>query len=484
MLRTLGTTRREVFVLVLSEAAAIGLVGTLLGTLAGLALGRYLVGLVSQTINDLYFVVSVTQVAIDAWSLAKGAALGLGATLLATLAPAFEATGAVPGLALARSEIESRAHRAVPRSTAAGGALLGIGLLLLLAGGGVAVGFAGLFAILLACALLTPAATLLLMRALEPLAGLLFGRFGRMATRGVSAALSRTAVAIAALMMAVSVTVGVDLMIRSFRQTVTKWLGYSLPADLYLTVAGSGSGSPAGARFVPEHLDRLRGLEGVDRVNSIRYFQMPQADGGSRRGLAIDIDERSFDAFSFESGDPGAAWPAFQRGAAVLVSEPWATRYGGAPGTEVELRSPAGARRLPIAGVYYDYSSDQGVVMLSRDLYSRLWDDRSVDAVSLFAAPGTELGALAAAARGAVGDGRRIEVRTTRALRDRSLEVFDRTFAITAVLRLLAVSGRLHRRAERADGAATRARPRARRAARAGTDAWPALAAGAAARPG
>ncbi len=113
-LRALGVTRGEVFALVLGEAAAVALLGTAAGLGAGVLLGRELVRLVTQTINDLYFVLSVRELAVPPLTLAKGAALGIGATLLAALAPAIEATQAPPRAVLTRSTLEARLRKALP----------------------------------------------------------------------------------------------------------------------------------------------------------------------------------------------------------------------------------------------------------------------------------------------------------------------------------------------------------------------------------
>ena len=71
-------------------------------------------------------------------------------------------------------------------------------------------------------------------RAAGPVSAGFSGLPGRMAARGVVARLSRTGVAVAALMVAVAATVGVGVMIRSFRATVVRWLETSLAADVYV----------------------------------------------------------------------------------------------------------------------------------------------------------------------------------------------------------------------------------------------------------
>ena len=103
MLRALGVTRPEIVAAVLVEALLIGLVATSLGLVLGVALAGGLLRLVTRTINDLYFVVVVRDLALSPAVLAKGAALGLGATLCAAIVPAAEASGAPPGAAISGS---------------------------------------------------------------------------------------------------------------------------------------------------------------------------------------------------------------------------------------------------------------------------------------------------------------------------------------------------------------------------------------------
>ncbi len=132
-LRALGVTRREVLAGVLREAAWVGLAGSAVGLALGVVMGRGLVRMVTRTINDLYFAVSVERLALPPGVLVKGALLGVGATLLAALPPALEAAAAPPRMARTRSVIEDSARRAVPRAAVAGTVLLLAGALTLVA---------------------------------------------------------------------------------------------------------------------------------------------------------------------------------------------------------------------------------------------------------------------------------------------------------------------------------------------------------------
>ena len=437
-LRALGVTRREVFSLVLGEALLIGVVGTVVGVLLGLVLGRGLVQLVTQTINDLYYVLRVREMSLAPWTLAKGVALGLGATLVATLPPAREATNAPAGTVLRRSQEETRARSRLPKQALAGGVLgvLAV-LLLLLPGRSIILSYAALLCVMLAFALLTPAAVVVCAEGVRPVMGRTLGILGRMAARGVVTTLSRTAVAIAALMIAVASTVGVGVMVDSFRETVQVWLGYSLQADVYVQppslVFRRGD-----ATLAPGLVERLRAAPGVAGAYSVRTVPVTSSEGRTDL-VAIDQGPNTRRTFRFKAGDPDEVWSGFQGRDVVIVSEPYSYRYGVAVGDTLTLQTDRGPHRFAVRAVFYDYGSDLGVVMMGRTTYDRYYDDPAFSGLALYAAPGQDVDALVRTLRERVGDAQEVIVRSNRALREASLDVFDRTFTVTVVLRLLAV---------------------------------------------
>lgn len=106
--RTLGVTKFEVFSIIIRESVILGIAGTVLGLMAGVFMGKELVKIVVQSINDLYFVVNVTDTDISTEIIIKGILLGLGASVIASLKPAKEASDSPAGNVLIRSDIELR----------------------------------------------------------------------------------------------------------------------------------------------------------------------------------------------------------------------------------------------------------------------------------------------------------------------------------------------------------------------------------------
>jgi len=440
-LRCVGVTRGQVAALVLAEAAVISLIGSLVGLALGVLLGRGLVNLVTRTINDLYFVVTVRSLMIDPVVLFRGFTLGVVATLLSAAVPALEATLTPPRAVLRRSSVEDRARRLLMILAGAGLGLIvvGLGLLWLPWGsgpiGGLVLAFAALFAIVIGAALLAPLLTVVMMRLARPLLGKIFGMLGRMAARDVEAHLSRTTVAVAALMVAVSVTIGVGMMVGSFRQTVIAWLSQSLVADVYVS-APTNTANRIDTTLEPELVSRLGAVAGVATLTRFRSVQV-ETIAGPTTLVAVDAGgERGRSAFRFREGGDDATWAAWD-GGAILISEPLAFRSGLGGGDTLTLRTDRGPRDFPIAGVYYDYTSDRGVIRLRYEDYRAAWDDAAISSLALYATPGTDIDGLVARLRGAA-EGAEVVIGSNRALREGTLAIFDRTFAITAVLQLLA----------------------------------------------
>jgi putative ABC transport system permease protein len=436
-LRTLGVTRRQVFRGILGQAMIIGAIGTAAGLALGMGLGPGLTRLVTRTINDIYFTLTVRQLSLDPFILAKGIILGVAATLAAALMPAHEATSVTPRQALTRSQLESKVSHGLLGAAFAGVVMVALGGgIILWSGKSMVFGFIALFAVIFGCALLTPLATVGSITLLRPLVGRWFGVLGQLSSRAVTAALSRTAVAIAALMVAIAAIVSIGLMIASFRIAVVDWLQNVLRADMYISLPGPRSAAPV-STIDPELARRLAEAPGVAAVSTVRWLEI-ELQNNLIKLIVYAMVPNSYAAFRFKEGDPARIWPAFEHGGAVLISEAYAYHHGLHPGATLGLRTDQGMRDFPIAGVYYEYSSDQGVIAMSRRTFERYWNDRMLTSLGIYAAPGVDDTQLRATVQRLIEPEQALVISSSRSIREASMKIFDRSFAITEVLRLLA----------------------------------------------
>lgn len=441
VLRCLGVTGAQLFRLILLESAMLALIGSLLGLGLGVLLGRGMVGLITQTINDFYFVVNVTNVEIPMWSLVKGLVLGVGAAVFASALPAYEAMQTSPLSTLRRSSLESRTEGLLPKLTLTWVVFSLAGAYLLTLRSSLIFSFAGLFVILIGAAFVTPALTAYMMRFVTPITQRLMGAVGRMAPRDIVRSLSRTSVAIAALMTAVSVVVGVSIMIGSFRQTVSQWLGDTLRADIFISPPQLTGSALAGTleQDVVDYVYALPELENVVLARQVSV-RLPELD---RR---VDLVANNGDVsngqrrYAYLDGEMADVWQRYLAGEGVMVSETLLLRSDlPIPPEPITLATPDGEKRVPILAVYYDYSSDQGSVSMNMDMYEAWWDDPYSSSIALFLQDQEDIDEVATRIQREFAGRQDLLVQSNQKLRDEALNVFDRTFAITSALRLLAV---------------------------------------------
>jgi putative ABC transport system permease protein len=406
-----------------------------LGAVTGVVLARALLGMVSRTINDLYFVLSVQDVSVDPRSVAIGVAIGIGVAVVAALAPGLEAASAPPNLGWRRSALEARVRRGASWLAAASLGLLGAGVLLVLVSSrSLLLGFAALLLLLLSVAFLAPAA----LRAAGHVSAHAADRVGatwRLALTGAASSLSRTGIAVAALSVAISATIGIAVMVSSFRSSLEAWLTRTLRADIYITAPGPGFARPERA-IEPQVATRLLDTPGIAEHSAGRRVSIESARGPVLLD-ALEPATHSLEAITVVAGNIPQVWNAFARGA-VLVSESFAYRNRLAVGGALSLQTPVGWRSFDVAGIYREYGSDRGTVLMHRAHYRRIWHDDAVTSFGLYLSTTRRDDEVINALREATQDHQALLIRSNRELRAMSMEIFERTFAITRVLYWLA----------------------------------------------
>ncbi|MDD1612492.1 MAG: ABC transporter permease [Methylococcaceae bacterium] len=432
-LRALGVTRGEILKLILEEALLLAVVGTVVGMAAGILIGRILLPSVSTTLNSVYFPMDAGVLLVNSSQIIKAVALGIGATILAVLPPAFEATRVSPADALARSRLESGSKRLIQFSGGLGLFGIAAGLTLIeFSETSIRLSLAGIFLLLFGFALLTPSATLLLLKGPERL----FENrsiTGRLPVRQISAHISRTGIAMAALMVAVAATIGMDLMITSFRQTVSDWIATSLQGDMYVALSGNlaATGKAAKDRDLKS---AIAALPGVAVTSSVLRTRLPTSNGSVPIAV-FDLNEHSHAGFRLlQSTDK--VWERFDREQGVLLTEAYAYHQRSKIGDALTFLTPDGPAVYRVIGIYADFSGDRGHIAMSRHQYLKHWPDLGFTGIGVYAAAHADLVELEKAVRLKLSAGQ--TVRSAHAIHEASMAVFEQTFAITETLRGLA----------------------------------------------
>lgn len=453
-LRALGVGKSDIVMLFLQEALLLGVIGSALGLILGVIMAQGAIQAVTTTIENLYTIQSgelTTHISILPMEFIKAFFLGIFGTLIGALAPVIEATGVSPVEATRRGSYEIRVQEFSPILGMVGG---GCWLLALWASFQPAIeglplfGFLAAFAIIVGAAFWMPALLNIILSRLSPWMRTQFKEEGQLAVNTLKGALGRTSIAVAALMIGIAMMVSLAVMIGSFRQTVITWVNQTLKADLWVEPAGR-AGRQINLKLDPNLVDRLRYLPGIAAVDA--YYEFPirftnkfgnvepariavgQLDVLAQYGNLNFLHGRKADDVLRKVSTHLETEPG------VIVSESFANRNGFVEGDTFTLDTPEGPVPFSVDGIYYDYASDLGYIVIPRQLYSLYFNDDSISGLAVYLDPNTDSQKIRKEMFETVGTQAALRIKTTGELRKEVLRIFDRTFAITYALHAIAI---------------------------------------------
>jgi putative ABC transport system permease protein len=429
-LRSLGVTSAQIYILIMLEAIVLGVLGTIIGILLGTLLGQQLTSIVAATISELYYDVNAQATSVYPVSLLKAGLVGIVGTLAAAWIPALQASRTKPLTTLSRAALEQSIHRQMPFLALAGTVLVLTGFLVsFLVPGNVITGFIGLFVIVIGFVLTIPLLLSRLSRLLSTFSGNLIWQ---MSVKDLDRHISRLATATAALMLALSTSIGIAIMVDSMRVTVEDWLADLLTGDLYIAAQGFEDNAYLSAGTIENLIDH----DAVSDYSLYRNYKIRIGDK-KRSLVAARLSPKSKKGFDFFYADREKVWAAFDQGA-VIISEPLAYRLQLDTGDSISLLTLKGEREYEVAGIFRDFASEHGRLFMPIDEFQKHWQDKRINTMALFS---NELSPeqLESKLYGLVQTSEKIIITRTKDVIEESMAIFGRTFRITEVLRLLSI---------------------------------------------
>ena len=456
--RAVGMSERMVGILFVGEAAMMGIIGGLLGALAGVMVARVLVGLLSQTVTELFSPVVHPFMTVGGgqWIaiLLEGGLLGGIVSALGALGPSVDAAKTIVVMALAPGGYDVTQQARI-RPAALTGCLFFLVSAILLSASPVAgtpvFGYMAAFCLLVGLTCLVPLCIQTVYRwgkTTQTVDQVSPGHAIRqIAAEQIVRAATRSAVTVSALLVGVAIMVGVVMMVRSFRHTVELWIDQTVMADLIVAPHAwlqSTQGSSADKTLPASLRDLIQSVDGVAAVDTYRHIRVLVADKSVvlvSRDLRMHA-ERS--RYLFLSGDSRAILQEAVDREAVVVSEVLAQRLGVVQGGMLELPTSSGLRSFPVQGVFYDYATDGGKIVMDRTTYQKWWhDDTGVTVFPVYMKENQDLAQVRQRIVRSMIEGNPHGVApsiiSNRELRTEILDIFDRTFVLTYALEAIAV---------------------------------------------
>ncbi len=428
ILRCLGASRAQMGGLYAVEAMAYAVVGGGVGVVGGWGLAHVLVGYVATTINDMYAAIRPSGVALDVTLWAKGLGVAVGSCAVGAIVPLLRASRTPPVNAFRGSERQRSGGRASLVLAGGGAALLGLAFAAYwVPGESSLAGFAMALLVALGFALACPWVTRAGSRVVAGVAHVMQVVPLQMAAAGVARSLGITGVAVAATMLAMGMNIGIRTMVSSFRTSLDGWLGQRFAADVFigpeLTI-----NHKADATLDPAIREWVRRQAGVRHVNAYRTIDVPL--GGKATMLSgTDVAEvlRTLPMKSVESRPFDPAMDA-------VISEPLAGRTHVRVGGTITVDSPTGPHAFHVHGVFFDFGTERGQLMLDRRAYTDDWRDDSVNNLQVSLLPGTDRNAVARQWDAYLHPRYPVVVDSFDGVKQQAMTVFDRTFRVTIIL--------------------------------------------------
>jgi putative ABC transport system permease protein len=458
ILRAIGMSEPMVVGLFLAEAGVLGLAGGIVGGGLGMVLGNVLVGLVGRTIHDLYVSLGDMPKAFgfppgSGRLLIEAIIIGSGVSMLGALGPSLDAGRTIVVAALAPGEYDVAQRVRAVSLAVAGGILLMIALVCVFAGpvGGVPVfGYLATFCVLAGLSCLVPILMQLVCRTRElgtsSHSSTLGGAIRHIAREQTARGLGRNAVTVSAFLVGVAIMIGVMMMIRSFRDTVEIWIDQTVMADFIVAPVGwphVPHGGTLSNTLPSAWRTKLAGTEYVTAVDAYRDVRI-ELQG---RPVALVSRDLALHAarsrYLFVDGESAAILARAAAGEGVILSEVLANSLHATRESRLSVMTPAGEKSVAVLGVFFDYATDGGKIVIDRSLYRQWWNDDEVTLFPVYAAPHADLerarSAIIETLRQDSPGGLLPTVLSNGELRREILVIFDRTFTLTYVLEAIAV---------------------------------------------
>jgi putative ABC transport system permease protein len=233
--------------------------------------------------------------------------------------------------------------------------------------------------------------------------------------------------------------VSLAIMIGSFRKTVMVWIDQTLKADLWVQTAARAQGSSL-ARMPATIVSEIAKLPNVIAVDGfVEHAITYNGDPTNIAGADLNVVAQ-YGHLIFTNGEDGRQICGSLGPNDAIVTEAFAIRKHVHKGDQLQLSTPTGAVNLNVRGIYYDYASDLGYIVVPRASYARIFNDDKLSSCVVYIKPEAKPDSVRADILRTIGTSASLKIRTTRELRTEALKIFDRTFAITYALHTIAIA--------------------------------------------
>ena len=429
---TLGATKSELLLLLLSEALLLGMMGSGLGIFLGKILSDLLIGQITQNINDHFFTVSVGQIDFNLLDLIKAYAIGILTTLVAVFLPAWDLEKKITGKIFSQ-DFQIKASSLNSRKWIATGALLFLLGFYLVSDSSLPLQWSilGFFFQLFGILLFFPTFSHLLFSMGQKYVQSSFWLKYLFANLLHSS--TRIKILCLALILALATMIAVETMVSSFRKTFADVMEQTIQGDFYVAHRLAGT-----AFVLPEWVKRWVESESIKALAT--YFLTQTSYQGQNYPLYVyDILKGDSSSNHVKKYEP--LLPKKTDFPQIQISEILQNQLNLEAGDVITLTTNQGEKDFFIKNVVYDYAHSQGLIVIDRKTYQQYWKNgqEKVHGFSLEWQENFQQPDFIAQLEKQLKNSQTLEWKDHQSIKKSALQIFDRTFAVTTVLKTIVV---------------------------------------------
>jgi putative ABC transport system permease protein len=440
-LRALGATPTLIALIFFLEAGIIGAIGSVLGIGLGYYFAQFSLDAISLTVNNLYAPSYVTEIDFQWQEMGPYFLLGVVLSFISALIPAWDAATTPPTSVMRRGSYDLKIFRGNRKLN------ISAGIIFILAGLCTQLpaiqqfpyfGFFSVFLIILGLSMLSPAALLWTRDHFHNFFKNKMGGEGLLACMNLSQNVGRNALAVSSLAIAFMMVISMTIMVHSFRQTVIVWIDQTLKADLFVRVAG-GRDIDYQHTLPSDPVEKLKSISGIADIDQFRAMDI------SYNNLPVVLATGDFSVLSefgnlvIKAGAPaGELDKHMVNSDRAIVSEAFSLKHKVSVGDLLNLKTPNGPANFKITSIYFDYSRERGYIILDRTTFLKYYRDSQINSFVIYLNDKSRLNEVRKEVLNTLNQHRLI-IRSNTELKKQVLEVFDKTFAITYSLEIIAI---------------------------------------------
>jgi putative ABC transport system permease protein len=438
ILRALGATRGQIRRLFLAESAISGLLGSVAGVALGLLIARGIAASIGALISDVYGVAQhAGEVAANPRLLGWSLVIGVLTSMVAAFIPARNAAKVDPVHALQKGKYQVLSAGESRVRVVLAFALAGVSIACLAFTVSRPAFYFGYFLVLVVSLLLSPLLSLAIARLLRPVLKWLRPVEGALAADSLIQAPRRTSSSVAALMLSMAAVVGFAGMAGASYRSIIDWMETALNPDLF--VLPTQNIVVRTVRFPASMGPELQGVEGVERIQMVRDARIVFR-GTPIMVVAVEIDSVAQTARREPvSGNADEMYRLTSQGRGLMVSDNLARLQHLTLGETIGIPAPNGVIELPVVGIVVDYSDQQGAVLMDRSVFTRYWNDDSVNIFRVYLKPGEQVPTVKSRILRRFEGRRQLFVMTNGELKGYILKITDQWFGLTSIQFAVAV---------------------------------------------